>query len=320
MLYYVIQLFKYIFSCSIKQKKGFVCFKFKIQSALMGKVQWYGFVIFENFMETIKTPRILSENHILSSAYLNRDVKLDIYLPGNILSAGEVSLLLINDGQNLCEMNFKSIAEENMDSIEPLLYAGIHCSKDRKNEYGTAGILDYKGRGTKAKAYQQFIFNELIPFIRKTYGIYSFKEKSFCGFSLGALSALDIVWNHPREFSKVGLFSASLWWRTVSQDDDLFDENIHRIMHNKIRSGNYYPWLKFFFETGTKDETADRNNNGIIDAIDDTLSLIDELVLKGYSREKDIKYLELTDGRHDIATWAKAFPEFLKWGWGRGSK
>jgi hypothetical protein len=44
--------------------------------------------------------------------------------------------------------------------------------------------------------------------------------------------------------------------------------------------------------------------------------LIDELVLKGYNREKDIKYLELKDGRHDVATWAKAFPEFLKWGWG----
>ncbi|MEJ7675547.1 MAG: hypothetical protein WKF59_23290 [Chitinophagaceae bacterium] len=43
---------------------------------------------------------------------------------------------------------------------------------------------------------------------------------------------------------------------------------------------------------------------------------MDELVLKGYDRDTDIKYLELEDGRHDIATWAKAFPVFLKWGWG----
>ena len=52
----------------------------------------------------------------------------------------------------------------------------------------------------------------------------SFKEKSFCGFSLGGLSALDIVWNHPTEFTKVGVFSGSLWWRTVSQSDPSFDE------------------------------------------------------------------------------------------------
>ncbi len=64
------------------------------------------------------------------------------------------------------------------------------------------------------------------------------------------------------------------------------------------------------------DETADRNNNGIIDSIDDTISLIDELVKKGYDPNKDIYYMELKDGRHDVATWAKAFPQFLKWGWG----
>ena len=61
----------------------------------------------------------------------------------------------------------------------------------------------------------------------------------------------------------------------------------------------------------------DRNNNGVIDSIDDTVSLIDELAAKGYNRSTDIHYLELADGKHDIATWARAFPEFLKWGWGR---
>lgn len=276
-------------------------------------------LIFEKHMETEKAEGIVTESHVLLSSYLDREVKLDIYFPANVLNMPDISLLLINDGQNLSEMRFENILEElyQNDSIEPLLCVGIHCGKDRKNEYGTVDVLDYKGRGTKAAAYSYFIFDELIPFVRNTYQVYSFKEKSLCGFSLGALSALDIVWNNPKEFSKAGLFSPSFWWRNVSQDDKLFDENIHRIMHMKIRNGGYFPWLKFFFETGNKDETADRNGNGIIDSIDDTVSLIDELVLKGYDRELDIKYLELTEGRHDMATWGKAFPEFLKWGWGR---
>ena len=268
-------------------------------------------------METEKSVDVITETHVLFSSYLKREVTLDVYLPIGILNHYDISLLLINDGQDLSQMNFENILEIHAKKISPLLCVGIHCSKDRKNEYGTADILDYKGRGTKAKAYQQFILHELLPFIRNTYLISSFKEKSYCGFSLGALSALDIVWNHPEEFSKVGLFSASLWWRTVSQDDALFDEDVHRIMHAKIRKGSYHPWLKFFFETGTKDETADRNGNGIIDAIDDTVSLIDELVLKGYDKERDIKYLELENGKHDIATWASVLPKFLKWGWGR---
>ena len=128
---------------------------------------------------------------------------------------------------------------------------------------------------------------------------------------------MDIVWSNPHEFTKAGVFSGSFWWRDKAQDDPEFNEDTNRIMHRLIREGGYYPWLKFFFETGALDETMDRNNNGIIDAIDDTLSLIDELVTKGYSPHDDIHYLELGDGRHDVATWARAMPVFLKWGWGR---
>ena len=265
---------------------------------------------------------ILVENHIITSTLLERDVIVDCYLPTKVDDPASLNLLLINDGQDLVKMNFENILEElyNSNSISPLLCVGIHCGKDRRNEYATANTLDYKGRGGKAKAYQKFIFDELLPYIREAYKVPSFKQKSICGFSLGGLSAIDTGWNHAKEFSKVGVFSGSLWWRTVSQDDPEFVEDLHRIMHGQIRNGGFFPWLKFFFETGTMDETADRNQNGVIDAIDDTLSLIDELVNKGYDRKDDIKYLELSDGRHDVPTWGRAFPEFLKWGWGTAIK
>lgn len=261
---------------------------------------------------------ITAEIHVLQSRLLNREVTLSVYYPSYNNTLHEMEMLLINDGQDLETMNFENILTNlyNHREIRPLFFAGISCGANRKNEYGTAKILDYAGRGNKAALYQQFIFEELLPFIRVNYTFASFKEKSFCGFSLGGLSALDIVWNHPEEFKNVGVFSGSLWWRSVSQDDPLFDEYNDRIMQAQIRKGNYYPWLKFFFETGTMDETADRNNNGIIDSIDDTISLIDELVKKGYRDQEDILYMELKDGKHDVATWGKAFPYFLRWRWG----
>ncbi|MEP6583640.1 MAG: alpha/beta hydrolase-fold protein [Ginsengibacter sp.] len=267
-------------------------------------------------MQTEKVKSFLTETHIIYSDLLQRNVILDFYLPPDNNSTNP-SMLLINDGQDLITMNFQSILEQlyNNENISPLFCVGIHCSADRKNEYGTAKSLDFKGRGSKALFYQRFIFEELMPFIKNKYSVYSFREKSFCGFSLGGLNALDTVWNYPHEFTKAGIFSGSLWWRNISQDDPSFDENNNRIMHNQIRNGEYAHWLKFFFETGTLDETADRNKNGIIDSIDDTLSLIAELITKGYS-PSDIHYLEIKDGRHDVTTWGRAFPEFLKWGWG----
>ena len=269
-------------------------------------------------MQIKRAALITAEIHILQSKLLDREVAVNIYYPSFKGALQEMEMLLINDGQDLETMNFENILFDlyNNGEIQPLFCAGISCGTDRKNEYGTAKFLDYKGRGSKAPLYQQFIFEELLPFIRINYTFVSFKEKSFCGFSLGGLSALDIVWNHPEEFKNVGVFSGSLWWRSVSQDDPFFDEHNDRIMHTQIRNGNYYPRLKFFFETGTMDETADRNKNGIIDSIDDTISLIDELVKKGYRDPEDILYMELKDGKHDVATWGKAIPYFLRWRWG----
>lgn len=162
-----------------------------------------------------------------------------------------------------------------------------------------------------------FVLEELLPYIRVTYNIPSFKEKSYAGFSLGALSALDMVWRNPQDFVRAGIFSGSLWWRSVDQDDETYSDDEHRIMHQQVRNtGEYHDWLRFFFQCGNMDETKDRNNNGIIDSIDDTLDLIKELEDRGFDREKQIHYLEMTDGRHDVPTWGRAFPEFLRWGWG----
>lgn len=278
--------------------------------------QCFFFLTFENMHTTITSDATV-QNHIIHSKFLNREVKVDCYLPANNTQTHHLSLLLINDGQDLVTMDFQQILQNlyQANQLLPLLCVGLHCSADRKNEYATAKILDYKGRGAKAGLYSRFVLEEVLPYIRNTYHIKSFKEKSFAGFSLGALSAMDIVWNHPHEFTKMGAFSGSFWWRDKCQEDADFDEEKNRIMHRQVKEGAYHPWLKFFFEVGTQDETADRNNNGIIDAIDDTISLIAALKEKGYT-DVDLKYLELQDGKHDVATWARAFPDFLKWGWG----
>ena len=275
------------------------------------------FYLLLNVMFTSSIQQVIVENHFLHSSFLQRDVKVDCYLPTHVAIPADLSLLLINDGQDLVSMDFKTILEKlhQHNSLAPLICVGLHCSDDRKNEYATAKILDYKGRGNKAAAHTRFVLEELIPFIKKTYRINSFKEKSFAGFSLGGLSAIDIVWNHAEAFTKVGVFSGSFWWRDRAQEDPAFNEETDRIMHKQIRNGKFHPWLKFYFEVGTQDETADRNNNGIIDAIDDTISLINELKKKGYADDA-VEYLELQDGHHNVSTWARAFPGFLKWGWG----
>jgi enterochelin esterase-like enzyme len=112
---------------------------------------------------------IIVEQSIITSEYLERDVIIDIYLPAILPEQGQLSLLMINDGQDLVKMPFDELLDELIGKgiIQPIACVGIHCGPERKMEYGTAYSPDYKGRGTKAGLYTKFIFDELIPFIRK---------------------------------------------------------------------------------------------------------------------------------------------------------
>jgi len=256
------------------------------------------------------------EQRAIASVNLKRQVIIDLYIPKDFSS--EPNFLLINDGQDLPDMPFHKMLNGLLGSgqILPLFCVGIYAGKDRRNEYGTASVLDYAGRGVKAAAYKRFVLEELLPFMHTHYGIEKCKRTGYAGFSLGGLSALDTVWHHPDIFSVAGVFSGSLWWRSKDVGEG-YDDDKHRIIHQLVRNGKYSAGLRFYFTTGSLDETADRNNNGIIDSIDDTLDLIKELKNKGYQEDLEIKYINYEDGRHDVQTWGKAIPAFLLWGWSK---
>jgi enterochelin esterase-like enzyme len=265
-------------------------------------------------------PEIKSQQTLsFPSGILGRNLLIDFYLPPQTSSQEPAyEVLLVNDGQDLQTMDFGSILQKLYagGEIRPLLCVGIHAGPLRKYEYGTALTADYKGRGNLAERYMSFVIEELIPAIHLLFPGKLKTRWAFAGFSLGGLSALDISWRHGKFFQWTGVFSGSLWWRTLDRDDPEYRDEKHRIMHNQIRDTLEVPNLKFFFECGTADETEDRNANGIIDSIDDTLDLISALVQKGYDPKDDICYYEIPDGRHDVLTWSEAFPVFLTWAFG----
>jgi enterochelin esterase family protein len=253
----------------------------------------------------------------INSGLLKREVTCTILMPDEKEIAGPLSLLLMNDGQELENLGLSQTLEQlyNTNRIKPLVVVAIHAGEDRLQEYGVAGRSDFKSRGARADLYTQFIITELLPQLKDYTGINEFESTAFAGFSLGGLSAFDIGWNNADIFDKVGVFSGSFWWRSKDLTKGYTDND--RIAHALVRETAGKPDLKFWLQTGTKDETSDRNKNGIIDAIDDTIDLVKELEVKGYSRPDSIQYVEVVGGNHNAETWGKVMGKFLSWAFGR---
>lgn len=268
-----------------------------------------------NFLKSkeVKTLNPLLNLHRLKvrSYHLDRKVKVNLYLP----SETDVyrSTLLLNDGQDMGQLGLVKTFTSMLSKVEipNIGIVAVHANENRMQEYGVAGLPDFRKRGRRAERYSYFITNELTPFLQKNYGLMKEEHQNvFAGFSMGGLSALDISWNNPQLFEKAGVFSGSLWWR--SKNSGTAKDDASRIMHKQINESEKREDMKFWFQTGTKDEKTDRNKNGIIDSIDDTLDLIKEFKTLGYS-DDEIVYKEIKGGEHNFKTWSKVFPDFLKW-------
>jgi enterochelin esterase-like enzyme len=255
---------------------------------------------------------------LLASSYLKKSKTIDLFLPPGFQKGSPLPLLVLHDGQDAKALKLKEQLHLlwKQGVILPFLVVAVHADQDRMHEYGVAGEKDFAGRGSRADRYMRCLLEEILPKVSRFFDIPgSHPQNTIAGMSLGGLSAFDIAWEQPHVFSQIGVFSGSFWWRRrdLNQGYTPYD----RILIRKISQPALAKPLRFWFEVGSNDETADRNQSGMIDAIEDTLDVIQVLRYKGYRLHRDIRYLEIQGGRHDHATWAKALPDFLHWAFGK---
>ncbi len=223
-------------------------------------------------------------------------------------------LLVALDGQTMPQWRLAETLDALVaaGAIEPAVVTAVPATPGRIEEYGTAGQLDFAGRGRHARAFQDLLAGEVLPWVRDNHHVATDAARTgIFGASMGGLGAFDMAWRRPQVFGFAGIFSGSLWWRT--DDTGAVAQQASRIAHRRVRDTEARPELRLWFQAGTRDETADRDGNGVIDAIQDTTELIDELVAKGFRRGDDVDYHEIAGGEHHEGTWARALPEFLRW-------
>ena len=275
-----------------------------------------GFTLYGRY----RTNKLLATIEIVTiddfpSQHLGYGRPITVFLPPHYRQAtSPYKVLYLNDGQDVKQLKLRETLARltTRGQIEPIVVVAIPTNENRLQEYGTAVTPNDRGYGSQAKAYASFVTEEVMPMIEREFRVKTgVANTAVMGISLGGLSAFDIAWNHRHLFGTVGVFSGSFWWR-ASEDNQHITPNA-LIAQEIVRHGHYQPGFRAWFEAATRDETGDRDNDGVIDAIQDTLELVDELEILGYERSQDVVYMQVTGGRHNYHTWSQVLPQFLTW-------
>lgn len=250
------------------------------------------------------------------SAHLGNRRRIRVFLPGDdrFGSSDAYRVLYANDGQNLPDRFLTEILSRlySEGKMQKIILVAVDATPDRQSEYGVAGFPNAFGGGLKAQDYTDFVLTELLPYVNTHYPVLQGPGNTgIMGWSLGGLSAFDIAWGHADVFGIVGVFSGSFWWH--SEGDSFQATPDVRLMHRIVRESEKRSGLRMWFAAGSEEERIDRDGNGVVDMVQDTLELMDELAVKGYQPGVDMLYFQVDGGQHLPATWFEALPEFLRW-------
>lgn len=284
-------------------------------------------------------------------AFAPEQIKLTVYLPPGYASASTVSkrysVLYANDGQDMAAVGLqdtlaKLYAERAM---QPVIVVAIDMLADRASGYG---LSDRRRRcsvvggsrigpiGSRAFDYSDWVATALVPYIDAHYRTQpTTGGRTVLGWSLGGLNAFNLGWQYPDVFGAVGAFSPSFWLAADRSSASAVEST--RLAQAMVDRGAKREHMRWWFSVGSKEETNDRNGNGVIDAVEDAEDLVRGfdtpdgrhvrgLAGLGYrvdmdyatqpSPASDVAFYLLPDGEHNQATWKRMLPVFLTWAYG----
>ena len=270
-------------------------------------------------------------------------MKTTVYLPpGYADGTRRYPVLYVNDGQDRQAVKLRETLQQLIESGEiraPIVVA-IDMPPDRMGAYGlsdrkTGKNLVAKTRhgdiGANAHAYSEWLAHTLVPAIDARYRTRTTPDaRAILGWSLGGLNAFNLGWQYPEVFGRAGAFSPSFWPASDTTDDTSMQRT--RMAQRMVDASEPRNGARWFFAVGPAEESADRDGDGIDDAVDDARDILEGwnadaggmkgLRQLGYSinddhatkaTRADASLYLLPGGKHEQAAWARMLPVFLRW-------
>ena len=234
------------------------------------------------------------------SRHLQRHVDLTIISTRMPEEKSDMNLLLFNSGNEVKQMDAKEIIDSlnKKKQIQPLILVAIHGNE--KEDYGMSNLAGPGNKGSKADKYNEFVMDELYPFIKKKTVIRKFNSIAICGNSLAGISALDIAWQNADKIDKIGIFSGDF---AYAGRQDVNGDQPNAVLQ-EISSSRKRPKLAYWFYAAVNNDSSISNN---------TKELIQIIDKKNTGSKADIQFISDDNGNNDIISWRHYFAEFLLW-------
>jgi hypothetical protein len=149
------------------------------------------------------------------SKHLQRHIQLTIVSTKIPDKESDMNLLLFINHSMLGNIRTKKIIDSlyKNDLMQPMMMVSF----DGKDEdYGLEEVASNNAK--QIKKYNEFIVDELLPFIKKKASIRKFKTVAITGFLASCNNAFDVAFNNDEKIQKVGMFSPRFYWSSVFSD------------------------------------------------------------------------------------------------------
>lgn len=251
------------------------------------------------------------ESLTFQSTKLGKEVSYSIYLPSDYkTSERKYPVLYLLHGYTDDETKWIQTGE-----VKEITDQAIHNGEATQMIIVMPGAWDtwYVNQYDGKAAYEDMFFEELIPYIEKTYRARTEKEfRAIAGLSMGGYGSLLYSLHHPESFAACVPLSAAVF------DDRVMEAR--RMGGNKDLFGRLFgPGMDYWHKNSVLKLLSELNKDNLpkvryyIDCGDEDGLLEGSFQAHKIMQEKGLKHeFRVRDGGHSWTYWRTALPEVLK--------
>ncbi|CAN5765635.1 alpha/beta hydrolase-fold protein [soil metagenome] len=252
------------------------------------------------------------DNLTMKSKILNMDRKFAIYLPPDYeTSQRTYPVLYLLHGGGDDQTGWVQFGEV-LNITDKAINEGRATPMIIVMPDANTGTRGYSNNATGTWMYEDFFFQELMPYVEKTYRIKTDKRyRAISGLSMGGDGSFTYALHHPELFSSACPLSAGTGPLTLEDAKKRLTSGIEKVSEQQIT--DFYNRQSVVTLVNNMPDTLKKSVRWYIDCGDDDFLYEGNSLVHIAMRKREIPHeFRIRDGGHNWTYWRQALPTVLE--------